>query len=80
MQVKTQHFLQPKITDAHSVLIENAAGQIIFAAIEAGDGSILAAKAGDPDFAGLIQMLGVDKTTTVYKIQPKSVSEMKALF
>ena len=80
MQVKTQYFLQPQSTQAHSLIVENNAGQIIFAALEASDGSVLAAKAGDPDFDGILQTLNVEKTTTVYTIKPKSIEDMKALF
>lgn len=80
MRVKTQHFLQPQKTDAHSVIIENNAGQPIYAALEASDGSIIAAQAGDADFAGLLKTLGVDKTVAVYSITPKTVEQMKALF
>jgi hypothetical protein len=80
MRVKTQHFLQPAIADAHSVIVENAAGQPIFIAIEGDGGSVIAAQAGDPDFAGMLKMLGVEKTTMVYNIKPKSIEEMKALF
>jgi hypothetical protein len=80
MQVKTQYFLQPQATHAHSLIVENSAGQIIFAALEASDGSILAAKAGDPDFDGILQILNVENTTTVYTVKPKSIEDMKALF
>lgn len=80
MRVKTQHFLQPQLVDAHSVIIENASGQPIYAALEGSDGSVIAAQLGDPDFAGLLKTLGVDKTTTVYKVKPKTAEQMKALF
>lgn len=80
MQVKTQHFLQPSVTEAHSVIVENSTGQIVFVALETADGSILAAKAGDPDFDGLVRTLNVDKVTKVHTVKPKSITEMKALF
>jgi hypothetical protein len=80
MQVKTQYFLQPQAVQAHSLIVENSTGQIIFAALEASDGSVLAAQAGDPDFAGILQTLNVEKTTTVYAVVPKSIEAMKALF
>lgn len=80
MRVKTQHFLQPTILDAHSVVVENAAGQIIFVAMEGDGGSIICAQAGDPDFAGIVKALGIDKTTLVYNVKLKSAEDMKALF
>lgn len=80
MRVKTQHFLQPHVIDAHSVVIENSAGQIIFVAMEGDGGTVITAQAGDPDFAGLVKALGIDKTTLVYNMKPKSAEEMKALF
>lgn len=80
MRVKTQHFLQPGVANAHSVVVENAAGQIIFVAMEGDDGSVIAAQAGDPDFAGLVKALGAETAPNVYSIKPKSAEEMRALF
>ena len=78
MIVKTQHYLQPTIQEAHSVIVEDAAGHVIYIAIQAGD-AILAAQAGDESFAELSKAVGLDKTTIVHKIRPKSLQEMKRL-
>ena len=80
MRVKSQHFLQPTVTDAHSVVLEDNAGNIIFVAVESGDHSIVTATAGDKDFAGLVKALGIDKTTIVHTLKVKSVEEMSRLF
>ena len=80
MRVKTQHYLQPQITDAHSVIVEDCLGNIIYVAIEVDSGQIVTAQAGEPNFANVLRALGVDKATTVYDIKPKSIEEMKSLF
>lgn len=79
MRVKTQHYLQPNIQDAHSVIIEDRAGNIIYVAIEVDNGQIVTAQAGEPNFADMLKALGIDKTTMVFKIKPKSIDEMKSL-
>ena len=80
MRVKSQHFLQPTVTDAHSVVLEDNAGNIIFVAVEGDDHSIVTATAGDKNFAGLVKALGIDKTTIVHDVKVKSVAEMSRLF
>jgi len=80
MRVKSQHFLQPTVTDAHSVVLEDNAGNIIFVAVEGDDHSIITATAGDPDFAGIVKALGINKTTIVHDVKLKSVEEMARLF
>jgi hypothetical protein len=80
MRVKTQHYLQPNIADAHSVIIEDHLGSIIYVALEIAGGQIVTAQAGEPNFAGMLKALGIDKQTAVYEIKPKSVEEMKSLF
>jgi hypothetical protein len=80
MRVKSQHFLQPTVTAAHSVILEDNAGNIIFVAVEGDDHSIVTATAGDKDFAGLVKALGIDKTTIVREVKVKSVEEMSRLF
>ena len=80
MRVKSQHFLQPTVTDAHSVVLEDNAGNIIFVAVESADHSIVTSTAGDKDFAGLVKALGIDKTTIVQTLKVKSVEEMSRLF
>lgn len=80
MRVKTQHFLQPTVNDAHSVILEDNAGNILFVAVEGDDGSVITATAGDANFAGILRALGITKTTIVHTITPKSAAEMARLF
>lgn len=80
MLVKSQHYLQPTIVDAHSVVIEDSAGNIIYAAIETETGQIVTAQAGDKDFQAMLQALGITKVTKVIEIKPKSLDDMKKLF
>jgi hypothetical protein len=80
MRVKTQHYLQPNVTDAHCVVIEDSLGNIIYVALETANGQIVTAQAGEPNFAGMLKALGIEKQTAVYDIKPKSIEEMKSLF
>jgi hypothetical protein len=80
MLVKSQHYLQPTVAQAHSVTIEDNAGNILFVAMEGDDGSVITAQAGDSDFAGLLKALGLDKTTIVHSVKLKSAQEMSRLF
>jgi hypothetical protein len=79
MRVKNQYYLQPTEFEAHAVTVEDNLGNTILVAIELDDGAILAAKAGDPDFAGLLKVLNIDKVTVVTHVKPKSVQEMRQL-
>lgn len=79
MRVKNQYHLQPVEFESHAVTLEDNYGNIIFAAIEMDDGSIVAAQAGEPDFALLMKLLNIDKVTTVTTITPKSIHEMRKL-
>lgn len=79
MRVKNQYNLQPAEFESHAVTIEDNYGNIIFVAIELEDGTIIASQAGEKDFQGLLQLLNIDKVTTVTKITPKSVQEMGKL-
>ncbi len=79
MIIKNQYNLQPTEFESHAVILEDREGNIIFAAVELEDGTILAAQAGEKDFEPLLKFLHVDKTTTVTEIQPKSVQEMSRL-
>lgn len=79
MLVKTQHYLQPNAQEAHSVIIEDGRGNIIYVAVEVDGGQIITAQAGGPDFNEILKALGIDKTTNVYKVQAKSIDEMKSL-
>lgn len=79
MRVKSQHYLQPTVVDAHSVVVEDSRGNILFVAVEAGGNSILAAQAGDKDFNDILKALGIDKVTYVTEFKPKSIEEMKNL-
>ena len=80
MRVKSQHFLQPTVTDAHSVILEDNAGNILFVAVEGDDHSIITATAGDADFAGILKALGINKTTIVHDLKVKSAEEVARLF
>lgn len=79
MRIKNQYNLQPTEFESHAVTIEDQYGNIIVAAIELDDGVIVASKAGDTDFSGLLKLLQIDKVTTVTDIMPKSVKEMVRL-
>lgn len=79
MLVKSQHYLQPTVTDAHSVIVEDNFGNIIYVAVEADGGNIVTAQAGEPEFQPLLKALGIDKTTIVHTFKPKSLNEMKGL-
>jgi hypothetical protein len=79
MRVKTQHYLQPSVTDAHSVIVEDRFGNILYVAVEVDNGAIVTAQAGDSNFAAVIKALGFDKVTTVHDIKPKSIEETKSL-
>jgi hypothetical protein len=79
MLVKSQHYLQPTVSDAHSVIVEDNFGNIIYVAVEADGGNIVTAQAGEPEFEPLIKALGIDKMTIVRTFNPKSVEEMKGL-
>lgn len=79
MRVNSQHYLQPTSVDAHSVIVEDAAGNIIFVAVETENGQIVTAQAGDKDFASVLQALGINKVTKVIEFKPKSIDDMKNL-
>jgi hypothetical protein len=79
MRVKTQHYLQPTVVDAHSVVIEDHFGNILFVAVEGDGGSIVTVQAGDKDFHTMLQALGIDKTTIVHETKIKSLEQMKTL-
>lgn len=79
MRVKTQYNLQPTEFEAHTVIVEDNSGNIIFVAVSMDDGTILAAQAGEPDFPAFLRMLNIDKVTQVTTIKPKSITEMRAL-
>jgi hypothetical protein len=77
MRVKSQHYLQPSVNDAHSVIVEDNFGNILFVAVEAAAGVIVTAQAGDSNFQSLLQALGIDKTTLVKNFELKSIDELK---
>lgn len=79
MRVKNQYNLQPTEFESNTVVVEDNYGNIIFVAAEMSDGTILAAQAGDKDFAEILKLLYIDKVTTVTTITPKSVQEMSRL-
>jgi|688.fasta_scaffold513464_2 hypothetical protein len=79
MRVKTQYYLQPSVSDAHSVVIEDHFGHILFVAIEVDGGNIVTAVAGDKDFDAILKAFGIENTTTVKEIKPKSLEQMKKL-
>jgi hypothetical protein len=79
MRVKNQYNLQPTEFESHAVVLEDSEGNIIFAAVELEDGTILAAQAGDKDFEPLLKYMQIDKVTAVTEIKPKSVQEMSRL-
>lgn len=80
MRVNTQYYLQPASQQAHSVIVEDRLGNVIYAAIEFDTGQIITAQIGDPDFAEILKALGVEKIPNKYDITPKPISEMKNLF
>jgi hypothetical protein len=80
MRVKSQYYLQPNVADAHSVIIEDNYGNILFVAVEADAGTIVTATAGEPNFNSLIEALGINKTTIVHNVTPKSIDALKQLF
>jgi hypothetical protein len=77
MRIKSQHYLQPTVVDAHSVIVEDSFGNILFVAVEADAGTIVTAQAGDSNFKSLLTALGIDKTTMVQDINVKSIDELK---
>ncbi len=77
MRVKSQHYLQPTVADAHSVIVEDNYGNILFVAVEADAGTIVTAQAGDSNFQSLLKALGIDKTTLVKDIKVKDIDEIK---
>jgi len=79
MLVKNQYNLQPTEFESHAVVLEDREGNIIFAAAELEDGTILAAQAGEKDFEPLLKYLHIDKVKAVIDIKPKSVEEMRRL-
>ena len=75
MRVKIQKSLQPIEHEAHSVIIEDRAGNPIFVALQLDD-QIIYAEAGEPDFYAMLKALGVDKTVVVNELQPKPIQNM----
>ena len=75
MRVKIQNKLQPSEHQAHSVILEDDAGNPIFVALQLDD-QIVYAEAGEPDFHAMLKALGVDKTVVVTEIQPKPIQNM----
>jgi hypothetical protein len=75
VKVKLQHKLQPSEHQAHSVIIEDHAGNPIFVALQLDD-QIIYSEAGEPDFHAMLKALGVDKTVVVNEIQPKPIQNM----
>jgi hypothetical protein len=80
MRVKSQHYLQPTVVDAHSVIIEDALGNIIYVAVEVENGQIVTAQAGEPNFPAMLKALGITKVTHVTDVKTKTVEDMKGLF
>jgi hypothetical protein len=80
MRIKSQHFLQPTVQEAHSVVLEDNSGNVIFVAVEGDGGNIVTSTAGDPGFAELLKALGIDNATIVHRVTPKSATEMARLF
>jgi hypothetical protein len=77
MLVKSQHFLQPTVANAHSVVVEDNFGNILFVAVEADAGTIVTAQAGDSNFQSLLKALGIDKATIVHNVKVKSIDDIK---
>lgn len=78
MIIKSQYYLQPTVQEAHSVVIEDSAGNIIYIAVQVNN-AIVTAQAGDPNFNDLVKAFGIDKTTIVTDFKPKSLQEMQRL-
>lgn len=79
MRVKTQYYLQPAVNDAHSVVVEDQFGHILFVAIEVDGGNIVTAQAGDKDFDAVLKAFGIENATIVHDIKPKTLEQMKRL-
>jgi hypothetical protein len=56
MKVKTEHNLQPAERKAHTVIVEDDAGNPLFAATHFADG-IVCASISDPDFKTVLQLV-----------------------
>ncbi|NBO18847.1 MAG: hypothetical protein EBV03_06410 [Proteobacteria bacterium] len=80
MRIKSQHNLQPTVTDAHSVILEDDFGNIIFVAVAASDNTIVTATAGDSNFKPLLEALGIDKVTIVHDVNPKPIDVVRTTF
>ena len=80
MRIKSQHNLQPTVTDAHSVILEDDFGNILFVAVAASDNTIVTATAGDANFKPLLAALGIDKVTIVQNVTPASIDEVGRKF
>lgn len=56
MKVKSEHNLQPAEHKAHTVIVEDDAGNPLFAATYYADG-IVCASIADPDFAAVLRLV-----------------------
>jgi hypothetical protein len=70
MRVKSVHNLQPHEQAAHTVIIEDDAGNPIFVALHAGDG-IACAAIGDKLFEHVLRLAGVEKAPQVINVPAK---------
>jgi hypothetical protein len=77
MRVKSQYYLQPTVADAHSVIVEDRFGNILFVAVEADAGNIVTAQAGDENFSAMLKALGIDKITIVHDIKSKPIDAIR---
>jgi hypothetical protein len=75
VRVKLQHNLQPHEQKAHSIVIEDDAGNPIFVALQL-DESIVYADAREPDFHAMLRAAGVDKTVAVTEVRPKPMQNL----
>jgi hypothetical protein len=80
MRIKSQYNLQPTVTDAHSVILEDDFGNIIFVAVSVPGNAIVTATAGDSNFKPLLSALGIDKVTIVHDINPKPIDAISTSF
>lgn len=75
MRVKLQHNLQPHEQPAHSVVIEDEAGNPIFVALQLNE-SIIYADAREQDFQSLLKAAGVNKSVAVTEVKPKPMQNL----
>lgn len=75
MKIKSQYNLQPHEIPAHSVVIEDDAGNPIIVVVQLNEAVVFSA-AGDKDFHEMLKNLGITKTVKVTHLKPKPVEDL----